>query len=66
VLTDDIRRYEKNLRHELDGAALYTALAAAERDPVRKDLFLQLAQAETNHARLLPPASLSAQQLCVR
>jgi VIT1/CCC1 family predicted Fe2+/Mn2+ transporter len=46
----DIDRYRTNLRDELNGAALYTALAEAERDPVRKDLFLQLAQAETSHA----------------
>ena len=35
---DDIERYAKNLRDEIDGAALYTALAAAEKDPVRKEL----------------------------
>jgi VIT1/CCC1 family predicted Fe2+/Mn2+ transporter len=52
VVADDIQRYEKNLRDELDGATLYTAIAAAERDPLRKDLFLQLAQAESNHAQL--------------
>ena len=50
--TDDIRRYQDNLRDELDGAALYTSIAAAESDPVRRDLFLQLAQAETRHAAL--------------
>jgi vacuolar iron transporter family protein len=49
---DDINRYQGNLRDELDGAALYTAIAAAEPDPVRRDLFLQLAQAETKHAAL--------------
>jgi vacuolar iron transporter family protein len=49
---DDIRRYRDNLRDELDGAALYTAIAAAEPDPLRKDLFLQLAQAEARHAEL--------------
>jgi vacuolar iron transporter family protein len=48
----DLRRYQDNLRDELDGAALYTTLAAAERDPIRKDLFLQLAQAEAAHAGL--------------
>ena len=48
----DIARYEKNLREELDGSALYAALAAAEVDPVRKDLFLQLSQAEAGHAQL--------------
>jgi len=46
----DVARYEKNFREELDGSALYAALAAAETDPVRKDLFLQLSQAETEHA----------------
>ena len=50
--SDDIERYRNNLRDELDGAALYTALAAAEPDPLRKDLFLQLAQAEAKHAGL--------------
>src|SRR5260370_39277865 len=48
----DIARYEKNLREELDGSALYAALAAAEVDPIRKDLFLQLSQAEAGHAQL--------------
>jgi len=47
----DVKRYRDNLRDELNGAALYTALAEAERDPVRKDLFLQLAQAEATHAQ---------------
>jgi vacuolar iron transporter family protein len=49
---DDIKRYRTNLRDELDGAALYTHIASAERDPLRKDLFLQLAQAEAKHAEL--------------
>jgi vacuolar iron transporter family protein len=48
----DITRYEKNLREELDGSALYAALAVAELDPIRKDLFLQLSQAEAAHAQL--------------
>ena len=52
MASDDIRRYQANLRDELDGAALYTAIADAERDPLRKDLFLQLAQAEARHAEL--------------
>lgn len=50
-MTDDIKRHQDNLRDELNGAALYTALADAEPDPVRKDLFLQLAQAEATHAQ---------------
>jgi vacuolar iron transporter family protein len=48
----DIDRYHRNLRDELDGAALYAALAGAEKDPVRKDLFLQLSQSEAQHAEL--------------
>ena len=47
----DTKRYQDNLRDELNGSALYTALAEAEADPVRKDLFLQLAQAEATHAQ---------------
>jgi hypothetical protein len=47
---NDSDRYQANLKDELDGAALYAALAAAERDPVRKDLFLQLSRAEAEHA----------------
>ena len=50
-MSADVERYRENLRDELNGAALYTALADAERDPVRKDLFLQLAQAEAKHAQ---------------
>lgn len=48
----DARRYRNNLQDELDGAALYASLAAAESDPVRKDLFLQLSQAEAEHAQV--------------
>jgi vacuolar iron transporter family protein len=51
-MTADIDRYRANLRDELNGEALYEALAAAEVDPLRKDLFLQLAQAEGGHAKL--------------
>jgi VIT1/CCC1 family predicted Fe2+/Mn2+ transporter len=49
-MSADIDRYQANLQDELDGAALYAALAAAEPDPVRKDLFLQLSRAEAEHA----------------
>jgi VIT1/CCC1 family predicted Fe2+/Mn2+ transporter len=49
-MIDDVARYRANLRDELEGAALYKALADAERDPVRKDLFLQLSRAEGEHA----------------
>jgi vacuolar iron transporter family protein len=50
-MDSDVERYRNNLRDELNGAALYAALAEAEPDPVRKDLFLQLAQAEAKHAQ---------------
>jgi VIT1/CCC1 family predicted Fe2+/Mn2+ transporter len=51
-MPQDVARYERNLREELDGSALYAALAGAEVDPIRKDLFLQLSQAEAGHAQL--------------
>lgn len=64
--TETTRRYADNLRDELDGAALYAALARAERDPVRKDLFVQLSQAEAEHAALwrekLSAAGVSAER----
>jgi VIT1/CCC1 family predicted Fe2+/Mn2+ transporter len=49
-MTADVKRFQDNLRDELNGAALYAALAEAESDPVRKDLFLQLAKSEASHA----------------
>jgi vacuolar iron transporter family protein len=49
---EDVERYRNNLSDELDGAALYQAMAAAEPDPLRKDLFLKLSQAESTHAQL--------------
>jgi rubrerythrin len=48
----DIERMRANLRDELNAAALYSALAAAEPDSRRSDLFLQLAAAESRHAQL--------------
>jgi vacuolar iron transporter family protein len=47
----EIERYSANLYDELEGAELYKALAEAESDPVRKDLFLQLSGAELEHAK---------------
>lgn len=51
-MSSDLKRYRDNLRDELNGAALYAALADAEVDPIGKDLFLQLSQAESAHAQL--------------
>ena len=47
-----IKRYRENLQDEIDGAALYLGLAEQENDPTRKDLFLQLAGAEAEHAAI--------------
>lgn len=58
-MTDDIARLRTKLRDELDGAAFYARIASAVRDPVRKDLFLQLAQAETQHAERPGPSGTS-------
>jgi VIT1/CCC1 family predicted Fe2+/Mn2+ transporter len=46
----DIRRYKTNYIKEQDGIALYRALAKAERDPRRAEIFKKLAAAEENHA----------------
>lgn len=48
----DLARYRANLRSELDGAALYRAIAEAEPDPGRRAVLLELARAETRHAAL--------------
>jgi len=48
----DVKRFRANLRDEMDGAALYEELAAAESNSGRRDVFLQLAQAEREHAEL--------------
>ncbi|WP_374341646.1 VIT1/CCC1 transporter family protein [Methyloversatilis sp.] len=51
-MTASHERYQANLHDELDSAALYAALADAERDPLRRDLFRQLSEAEAAHAQL--------------
>jgi vacuolar iron transporter family protein len=48
----DLVRYRANLRSELDGAALYQAIAQAEQDPGRRAVLLELARAESRHAAL--------------
>lgn len=51
-MPNSIQRFRANLQDEIDGAALYAALARYETDPTRRDLFVQLAQAEEEHAQL--------------
>src|ERR1051326_7201435 len=46
----DLYRYQDNFLREQDGIALYRALATAERDPARAEIFEKLAQAEERHA----------------
>jgi VIT1/CCC1 family predicted Fe2+/Mn2+ transporter len=47
---NDLRRYADNFLREQDGIALYRALAMAEKDAVRADIFEKLAKAEERHA----------------
>jgi VIT1/CCC1 family predicted Fe2+/Mn2+ transporter len=47
---EDLQRYADNYLREQDGIALYKALAEAEKDPVRSQIFDQLAKAEERHA----------------
>src|SRR5579883_696885 len=46
----DLARYRASMRSELDGAALYRAIAQAEPDPARRAVLLELARAESRHA----------------
>jgi VIT1/CCC1 family predicted Fe2+/Mn2+ transporter len=47
---DDRRRYVQNLQGEVDGAALYEALAGAEKDPKIAEVYRRLAGVEQAHA----------------
>src|SRR5215470_6410713 len=46
----DLKRYADNFLREQDGIALYRALANAEKDPARAEIFEKLAKAEERHA----------------
>lgn len=48
--TADLKRYRAHLQDEVNGAALYHALADAERDPNRAAVLRKLAQTEERHA----------------
>jgi len=45
----DIGRYRTNLQGEIDGAAIYEVMAAAEKDPALRELYRRLAETETRH-----------------
>ena len=47
---EDLKRYTDNFLREQDGIALYRALAKAEKDPARSEIFAKLAKAEERHA----------------
>lgn len=47
---DDIRRWQSNLKGEWEASALYRALADAEKDPARANVFRKLAEVEDRHA----------------
>jgi VIT1/CCC1 family predicted Fe2+/Mn2+ transporter len=46
----DIRRYRENLQDEIDGAAVYRSMAAAEADPHLATVYRRLADVEERHA----------------
>ena len=48
--SDDQRRYKDNLQDEVDGAAVYTALADVEQDPNLAKIYRRLAAVEGAHA----------------
>ena len=47
----DVERYRQNYVVEMDGIALYRAIAAAERDEKRAAIFTKLAENEERHAQ---------------
>lgn len=51
ITAEDVERYRQNYVIEKDGIALYRAMAAAEKDPKRAEIFLKLAQNEERHAQ---------------
>lgn len=51
ITAQDIERYRQNYVIEKDGIALYRAMAAAEKDRKRAEIFEKLAQNEERHAQ---------------
>jgi len=49
---EDIKRFRRNLRDEVDGEALYRSMAEAERDPHLKLVYERLAESERRHRHL--------------
>ena len=51
ITEEDVKRYCTNYIVEKDGIALYRAMAEAESDPKRAEIFEKLAQNEERHAQ---------------
>ena len=51
-LMGNVQRWRRNLKSELDGAAIYRAMASIENDQSVADLYARLAVAEARHARI--------------
>ena len=49
-MTENGKRYRANLQGEVDSASLYSALAAAEKDPSLQTVYRRLAAVEESHA----------------
>ena len=49
-MADKIARYRANLQGEIDGSALYRAIAELDAQPERAEIFRRLAAAEESHA----------------
>lgn len=58
--TQDAARYRNNLQGELDGAAIYQAMADGAREPQLGELYGKLAEAEARHASLWQECLLTA------
>ena len=52
MATSDVQRYRDNLQGEVDGVALYQALANLEQDPKIKGVYQRLADTEARHGEL--------------
>lgn len=52
AILDDEKRYRRNLRGEVDSAALYHCLAEVEERAEIADIYVRFAEAEERHAAL--------------
>lgn len=52
VSRGQLKLWRQNLKDELDGAALYEAMAANEKDPDRASIFTELTEEERRHAAI--------------